>query len=138
MPARENFNWMINLKARNEWMQMAAHAREATLKLSRAGVTIGTGTDIWQIPTGVHMELEQLIAAGLTPMQAIHAATGGAAQILGADKELGTIEVGKWADLVFLDADPLSDIRNSRRIWNVMHNGQLINRPAILKTIHPR
>ena len=41
------------------------------------------------------MELEQLIAAGLTPMQAIHAATGGAAQILGADKELGTIEVGK-------------------------------------------
>jgi imidazolonepropionase-like amidohydrolase len=70
-------------------------------------------------------------------MQAIHAATGGAALILGADKELGTIEVGKWADLVFLDADPVADIRNTRRIWNVMHNGQLIDRSAILKTIKP-
>jgi imidazolonepropionase-like amidohydrolase len=73
----------------------------------------------------------------LPPMQAIHAATGGAALILGADKELGTIEVGKWADLVFLDADPVADIRNTRRIWNVMHNGQLIDRSAILKTIKP-
>jgi hypothetical protein len=70
-------------------------------------------------------------------LQAIHAATGGAALILGADKELGTIEVGKWADLVFLDADPVADIRNTRRIWNVMHNGQLIDRSAILKTIKP-
>jgi Tol biopolymer transport system component/imidazolonepropionase-like amidohydrolase len=140
MPARENFEWMITLKAaaRKDWIQNAALSREATLKLSRAGVTIGTGTDIWQIPTGVHLELEQLVAAGLTPLQAIRAATGGAAHILGADKELGTVEVGKWADLVFLDADPLSDIRNTRRIWNVMHNGQLIDRAAILKTIKPR
>jgi Tol biopolymer transport system component/imidazolonepropionase-like amidohydrolase len=140
MPARDNFGWMINLKTadRKEWIQDAARARETTLKLSRAGVTIGTGTDIWQIPVGVHMELEQLVAAGLTPLQAIRAATGDAAHILGADKELGTIEVGKWADLVFLDADPLADIRNTRRIWNVMHNGQLVDRPAILKTIKPR
>jgi imidazolonepropionase-like amidohydrolase len=54
--------------------------------LWRAGLTLGTGTDIWQIPTGVHLELEQLVAAGLTPAQAIHAGTGGAARILGADK----------------------------------------------------
>src|SRR5688500_20338386 len=47
-----------------------------TLKLSRAGVTIGTGTDIWQVPTGVHMELEELVNAGLTPLEAIRAATG--------------------------------------------------------------
>jgi imidazolonepropionase-like amidohydrolase len=112
--------------------QKAAQAREATLKLSRAGMTIGTGTDIWQIPTGVHMELEQLVAAGLSPLEAIRAGTSGAAQILGAEKELGTIEVGKWADLVFLDADPLADIRNTRRIWNVMHNGHLVDRSAIL------
>jgi len=139
VPARDNFAWMINLNAdaRAKWSEEAARARDATLKLSRAGVTLGTGTDIWQIPTGVHMELEQLVAAGLTPMQAIHAATGDAAQILGAANELGTIEPGKWADLVFLDADPLADIRNTRRIWNVMHNGQLIDRSAILKTIKP-
>lgn len=140
MPARDNFDWMIKLKAeaRNDWTREAAQAREATLKLSRAGVTIGTGTDIWQIPIGVHMELAQLVAAGLTPLQAIHAGTGAAAQILGADKEFGTIEVGKWADLVFLDANPLSDIRNTRRIWNVMHNGQLVDRSAIPGTIKPR
>jgi imidazolonepropionase-like amidohydrolase len=140
MPARDNFDWMITLKpaARKNWIQEAAQAREATLKLARAGVTIGTGTDIWQIPTGVHMELEQLVAAGLTPLEAIHAGTGAAAQILGADNELGTIAVGKWADLVFLDTDPLSDIRNTRRIWNVMHNGQLVDRSAIVRTIKPR
>jgi imidazolonepropionase-like amidohydrolase len=101
-------------------------------------VTLGTGTDIWQIPIGVHLELEQLVAAGLTPVQAIHAGTGGAARILGADKDLGTIEVGKWADLVLLDGDPLADIRNTRRIWQVVHDGRLVDRPAILKSVRPR
>ena len=131
---------MINLKSaeRNYWVDSAQRAREAAVKLSRAGITIGTGTDIWQIPTGVHMELQQLVAAGLTPLEAIHAGTGAAARILGAANELGAIEVGKKADLVILDADPLSDIRNTRRIWNVMHNGQLVDRSAILKTIKPR
>lgn len=140
MPARDNFDWMVKMDGefRKELIQGVGQAREATLKLSRAGVTIGTGTDIWQIPTGVHMELEQLVAAGLTPLQAIHAGTGAAAKILGAEKELGTIAVGQWADLVFLDADPLSDIRNTRRIWNVMHNGHLIDRPAIVKSMKPR
>jgi Tol biopolymer transport system component len=140
LPARENFNWMLKLSAaaRQHWAQDAQLSREATAKLWRAGVNIGTGTDIWQIPIGVHMELEQLVAAGLTPAQAIHAGTGGAARILGADKDLGTIEVGKWADLVLLDADPLADIRNTRRIWQVLHYGRLVDRPAILKAVRPR
>jgi Tol biopolymer transport system component/imidazolonepropionase-like amidohydrolase len=140
LPTREHFDWMLKLTAANrqEWAQEADQAREATAKLSRAGVTIGTGTDIWQIPIGVHMELAQLVAAGLTPLQAIQAGTGGAARILGADKDLGTIEVGKWADLVLLDGDPLADIRNTRRIWQVVHNGRLVDRPAILKTVRPR
>ena len=121
-----------------DWTRDVQHSREATLKLLRAGVTIGTGTDIWQIPIGVHMELEQLVAAGLTPGQAIHAGTGAAARILGAGKNLGTIEVGKWADLVLLDADPLADIRNTRRIWQVIQYGRLVDRSAILKTSKPR
>ena len=122
----------MNAGQREYWIQSAARAREMTLKLSRAGITIGTGTDIWQVPIGVHMELQQLVLAGLTRLEAIHAATGAAAQILGADKELGTIEAGKWADLVFLDADPLSDIRNTRRIWNVMRDGQLVDRVKLI------
>src|SRR2546423_15633833 len=116
----------LNTAQREYWVQNAARAREATLKLSRAGVTIGTGTDIWQIPIGVHMELQQLVAAGLTPLQAIHTGTGAAARILGAYKELGTIQMGKWADLVFLVSDQLSDIRNIRRIRRDMHDGHLI------------
>ena len=135
LPDRENFSWMMNLndEQREHWLESAARAREVTAKLSRAGVTIGTGTDIWQIPIGVHMELQQLVAAGLTPLQAIHAGTGAAARILGAERELGTIEVGKWADLVFLDSDPSADIRNTRRIWNVMHDGQLVDRDKLLR-----
>jgi Tol biopolymer transport system component/imidazolonepropionase-like amidohydrolase len=140
LPARDNFDWMFKLSAdsRHEWAQEAERARETTAKLWRARITIGTGTDIWQIPIGVHMELEQLVAAGLTPVQAIHAGTGGAARILGAEKDLGTIQVGQWADLVILDADPLADIRNTRQIWQVVHNGRLIDRAGILKVVKPR
>jgi Tol biopolymer transport system component/imidazolonepropionase-like amidohydrolase len=140
LPKRDNFDWMFNLKGyeRQYWIESVEHAREAVIKFSRAGVTIGTGTDIWQIPIGVHMELEQLVAAGLTPLQAIHAGTGAAAHILGAENTLGTIEAGKWADLIILDADPLSDIRNTRRIWNVVQNGHLVDRAAILKTVRPQ
>ena len=81
---------------------------------------------------------EQLVAAGLTTAEAIHAATGAAARILGAEKDLGTIEVGKWADLILLDADPLADIRNTRRIWQVVHYGRLVDRTSILKLVKPR
>jgi len=140
LPTQENFEWMINLNAerRKAWVRDVQNSREATIKLFRAGVTIGTGTDVWQVPTGVHLELEQLVAAGLTPAQAIHAATGGAARILGAERDLGTIEVGKWADLILLDANPLLDIRNTRKIWGVMQYGRLVDRDAIAKEVRKR
>ena len=140
LPDRNSFEWMVTLPPQfgRRWAVDAELWRHAVNKLARAGVTIGTGTDIWQVPTGVHMELEELVAAGLTPSQAIRAATGDAARILGAERDLGTIEEGKWADLILLDADPGADIRNSRRIWRVIHYGSLVDRPAILKLIRPR
>ena len=130
---KEDFEWMLQLTplARAAIVREAQMSRETTRRLSRAGVTVGVGTDIWQSPAGVHMELEEMVAAGLTPGEALRAATLGGATILGAEAELGTIEVGKVADLVLLDADPLADMRNTRRIWQVIQNGQLVDRAAI-------
>ena len=106
-------------------------ARTTVAKLLRAGVTLGTGTDIWQYPAAVHLELEELVAAGLTPAEAIRASTTSAARIIGAERELGSVEVGKLADLVILDANPLDDIRNTRRISAVVQNGRVVDRTAI-------
>jgi len=133
LPPRNYFAWMLNLDStgRREYQQFVASARQTTLKLARAGVTIGTGTDVWQIPIGVHMELQEMVAAGLSPLEALHAATGGAARIMGAEEILGTIEPGKLADLVLLDADPSADIRNTRRIRAVIQAGRLVDRDAL-------
>ena len=90
--------------------------------LADAGVRYGFGTD-----TGVpgrfqgyfeHVELTRMVESGLTPMQALVAATGRAAEFLGA-RDLGTLEACKWADLVVLQRDPLADINNSRTIESV-------------------
>ena len=91
--------------------------------LADGGVTIAMGTDSgtqlgrWQ-GYFEHVELELMVEAGLTPMQALVAATGNAARVMGLD-ELGALEPGRWADFVVLDADPLADIRNTRQIHAV-------------------
>ena len=118
----------LDSAGRRRHERQTALARQPTVKLARAGITIGTGSDIWQIPIGVHLELEEMVAAGLTPLEALHAATEGSARILGAEGNLGTIEPGKWADLVLLDADPTTDIRNTRRIRAVMRAGSWVDR----------
>src|SRR5262245_33925492 len=140
LPERASFDWMLQLESaeRLQFAGFAQAAREATTKLARAGVTIGTGTDIWQIPTGVHMELEELVAAGLSPLEAIRAATADAARIVGAEQDLGTIAAGKWADIIILDADPVADIRNSRRIWAVLQAGRLLDRAALVTRLQHR
>ena len=84
------------------------------------------------------MELEELVAAGLSPLDAIRAATGDAARLIGAERDLGTIALGKWADLVILDGDPVSDIRNSRRIWAVLQAGRVLDRAALVARLRRR
>jgi imidazolonepropionase-like amidohydrolase len=78
----------------------------------------------------LHRELEALVGAGLTPFQALQAATVHPAAFLG-DKEWGTLEPGKRADLVLLGANPLQDIRNTTRIEAVMRNGRWLDRAAL-------
>ena len=118
-------------EARAWWENSATASREMAGRFHRGGIRVGLGTDVWQVPWGVHLELEELVRAGVTPLEAIHAATQASAEILGAEEELGTIEVGKWADLVILDADPLADIRNTGRIRAVVKAGEIVDRTAI-------
>jgi imidazolonepropionase-like amidohydrolase len=84
---------------------------------------------------GAHWELWMLAQGGLTPLEALRAATLAGAQYLGLDRDLGSLEPGKLADLVVLDANPLDDIRNSEKVAMVMKNGVLYD--ADLNQIWP-
>jgi len=79
----------------------------------------------------LHDELEWLTKAGFSPLEALQTATINPARFLGRDGSQGTVEVGKRADLVLLDADPLGDIRNTKSIAAVIIRGQLVTKPAI-------
>jgi imidazolonepropionase-like amidohydrolase len=101
--------------------QDLANAKANALALHKAGIKVGMGTDSGAtIPRiqgfAEHRELELLTQAGLSPMQALQAATSGNAAILGIDKDRGALAAGKQADVLVLDANPLDDIRNTRKI----------------------
>jgi imidazolonepropionase-like amidohydrolase len=111
---------------------LRAHHLESVGRALAAGVKVVAGTD-----AGGHghpnnaLELQHLVAAGMTPLQALQAATSLAAECLGLDQEIGTIEKGKWADLVVVEGDPLRDIRvlqDPRRIRRVLKGGVTVMR----------
>jgi len=101
----------------------------------RAGVPILAGTDTMNPQCfpgfGIHDELALLVDAGLSPLAALQTATRNAADFMGQLDRRGTIEVGRIADLVLLDKDPLVDIRNTRSIQAVVLRGKLYPRPAL-------
>ncbi|NUU22003.1 MAG: amidohydrolase family protein [Streptomycetaceae bacterium] len=104
-----------------------------------AGVGILAGTDCgnpYCFPGfGIHDELQLLVEAGLTAMQALCVATRDAARFLRREHMIGTVTAGKAADLVILDADPLADIRNTQRIDSVVTRGRLITRAQRLQLL---
>ncbi|MGQ0646572.1 MAG: amidohydrolase family protein [Gemmatimonadaceae bacterium] len=114
----------------------AVYERRITMAgaLARAGVPLLTGSDTPVAPAlpgeAIHEELGLLVRGGLTPAQALRAATWEPARYLGATDSLGTVAAGKLADLVVLDANPLADIANVRRIHVVIANGRVFDRSA--------
>ena len=116
--------------------QTAQHRKDFAIgqqnlkRVFEGGVHVGFGTDSGALPGRIpgfseHRELELMVQAGLTPMQALTAATGENAKLLHST-DRGTIAIGKRADLIVLDADPVADIRNTRRIFAVYHDGRSV------------
>ncbi len=109
--------------------------------MRRAGVPIMAGTDTsWGVPFiyagfSLHDELVLLVRAGLTPVEALQAASINPARFLGRENELGSIAAGKLADVVLLDADPLQDIHNTTRISGVFLSGRYLDHAALDKLL---
>lgn len=119
--------------------EQAHHAKPQFLglveRLHKAGIPILAGTDTpapWVLPgAGLLAELQLLVEAGLSPSDALQAATGRAAAVLHKSADVGTIRPGRYADLLLLDADPLADIRNLHHIAAVYMAGKEIDRTAL-------
>jgi len=139
----------VALSLKKEWQKLAkpisaeeladlkatfAELREVVRQMNRSGVTLVTGSDIAgpRVPGfGLHDELVLLVDVGLTPIQALQAATLTPAKVLNKGNDLGSIETDKIADLVLPDGNPLDDIRNTQRIRAVILNGRLLDRAAL-------
>jgi imidazolonepropionase-like amidohydrolase len=121
-------------RAQAAWPRMLA----LVARLQREGVHLTTGSDLaspWVIPgVALHQELALLVSAGIAPSEVLRMATHNGAQALRLLPETGTIEPGKRADLVVLGADPLRDIRNTRRIRFVVLGGKTFRQDELLAT----
>jgi imidazolonepropionase-like amidohydrolase len=103
--------------------------------LHKAGVPIVAGTDQMVPGHSLHREIELYVRAGFTPMEAIQAATSVPARVMGLEKEAGTVEVGKRADVILLDANPLESIRNIRRVKYVITNGTMYDCAELWRSV---
>jgi len=133
--ARKNVSARAQAYFKKEYRKLSEIVRAMQI----AGVSIMAGTDTGDPYTypgfTLHEELELLVEAGLTPMQALQAATSVPAKYLGMVESIGTVEKGKIADLVLLDANPLDNISNTQKIAAVITGGKLIAKTELEKML---
>ncbi len=142
------------VSVQNEWIQLGNKLKQRqanvdstfadwslflTGRMHERGIPIAAGTDT---PIGLsvpgyslHSELEMLVKAGLSPLEALRSATLRPAEYFSLQNELGSIDVGKKADMVLLDKNPLDDIRNTKTIAAVISKGRLLNKPELLEMV---
>jgi Tol biopolymer transport system component len=118
-------------KALDTFMQRSS---KVLLGLLHAGVPIVAGVDAPLVPYGaaLHTELAGYVAAGFTPFQALQTATVNTAKLLNAENDLGSIEAGKLADLVIVEGNPLTNIRDTMRVKTVIKNGEVFTLEQLL------
>jgi imidazolonepropionase-like amidohydrolase len=114
---------------RGTWVDMLADIRAA----HRRGVKLQAGSHAssHEFVLSVHWELEHFVEAGIPPLEVLRIATQEAAVAVGAEDDLGTLEPGKLADIVLLDANPLEDIKNTQTIWRVIKGGWVFDPEAL-------
>jgi len=116
------------------WQRQFENDRKLTGEMHRAGVRLLAGSDSLDryvfVGSSLHKELQMLVTAGLTPLESLQTATRNVADFLG-QSDLGAIAVGKRADLVLLDADPMLDIANTQKISAVILRGNLLTRAEL-------
>jgi imidazolonepropionase-like amidohydrolase len=103
--------------------------------LHKAGVIIVPGSDTGLVGYGLHREIELYVEAGMTPMEAIQSATIVAARAMKLDRDSGTVEAGKRADLILVDGDPLARIADLRRVWRVIANGRVYDPAKLWRSV---
>lgn len=149
------FSFAVNILYQKQWIQIIEEIKKSqemystyslncvklTGRMNAAGVPLLAGTDsVFGVPNmifgiSLHDELELLVKAGLSPLQALQAATINPAKYLEREKELGSVEEGKLADLVVLKANPLANIKNTTLISAVVLDGKLMEKSELDKSI---
>ena len=140
--AQEKDGMLAETESTPESARRTIEVRRYLIKaLHAAGAGLLLGSDapqIYNVPGfSTHRELESLVAAGLTPYQALETGTRNVARYFGTERETGTIERGKRADMVLLEADPLVDIRNTTKRAGVMVRGRWLSREEIERRLTP-
>lgn len=118
--------------------QMRSRMKDSLMVINRlhaAGVPIIPGSDTGLVGYGLHRELELYVEAGFTPMEAIQSATIVAARAMNLDRDSGTVETGKRADLILVDGNPLTNIADLRRVSRVVANGSVYDASRLWKSV---